>query len=198
LRSRSSLVLLSDRLVEAIADLDVSEAESVKRFKRRIRQCKEVFLRFTHRYWFHEVSDQAQAKALYRMCRDGLGTERLYAEVRREIQDMSDYLDSDSIRRQSNMVIRLTVVTTGGLIGTITTGYFGMNLLAEADSHLLRKIAYFALGTIATAALTGWVIARSKRQSDFLEALSDERLPSRDKLAAFTAVWRRRHGAVEE
>jgi len=129
------------------------------------------------------------------MCREALGTEQLYREVRREIQDMSEYLDSDSIRRQSNMVIRLTVVTTVGLIGTITTGYFGMNLLAEADSHLVRKIVYFLLGTAVTTALTGWTIVRSKRLSDFLEALADERLPARDKIAAFAAVWRRSRGS---
>lgn len=140
------------------------------------------------------MSDQAQARALYSMCCEALGTERLYTEVRKEIQDMSEYLDSDSIRRQSNMVIRLTVVTTFGLIGTITTGYFGMNLLAEADSQLVRKIIYFVLGVGATAALTGWTIARSRRLSDFLEALSDERLPARAKLTAFLAVWRRPSG----
>jgi len=181
--------------VEAVTDLDVDDTESVKRFKRRIRQYKEIFLRFTHRYWFQEVSDQTQARALYRMCREGLGTEHLHTEVRREIQDMSEYLDSDSIRRQSNMVIRLTVVTTVGLIGTITTGYFGMNLLDETKSHLVQKIVYFLLATTATTALTGWAIARSKRLSDFLEALSDERLSAREKLAAFTAVWGRERGA---
>jgi hypothetical protein len=188
---KAALVLFSDRLVAAVTDLDVGDTESVNRFKRRIRQYKEVFLRFTHRYWFHEVSDQAQARALYRMGCEALGTERLYAEVRKEIQDMSEYLDSDSIRRQSNMVIRLTVVTTVGLIGTITTGYFGMNLLAEAESHIVRKIVYFVLGAAATTAVTGWTIVRSRRLSDFLEALSDERLTAREKLAAFTAIWRR-------
>jgi len=192
---KAALVLLSDWLVEAVTDLDVDDTESVKRFKRRIRQYKEIFLRFTHRYWFQEVSDQTQARALYRMCREGLGTEHLHTEVRREIQDMSEYLDSDSIRRQSNMVIRLTVVTTVGLIGTITTGYFGMNLLDETKSHLVQKIVYFLLATTATTALTGWAIARSKRLSDFLEALSDERLSAREKLAAFTAVWGRERGA---
>jgi hypothetical protein len=194
---KAALVLMSDRLVGAVTDLDVGDTESVKRFKRRIRQYKEGFLRFTHRYWFHEVSDQAQARALYGMCCDGLGTERLYTEVRSEIQDMSEYLDSDSIRRQANMVIRLTVVTTLGLIGTITTGYFGMNLMAEADAPLLRKVVYFTLGTAAATVLTGWVVARSKRLSDFLEALSDERLAAGDKLRTFTAVWRRRRPRPE-
>ena len=40
----------------------ISDADSVRRFKRTIRQLLEIFLRFTHRYWFHEVSDQPQAK----------------------------------------------------------------------------------------------------------------------------------------
>src|SRR4030095_13078528 len=100
---------------------------------------------------------------------------------------MSGYLDSDSLRRQSNMGIRLTVVTTVGLIGTITTGYFGVNLLSEADSHPARKIVYFVVWTVATTALTGWTIARSKRLSDFLEALADERLSAREKLPPSTA-----------
>ena len=39
---------------------------------------------------------------------------------------------ADSLRRQANTVVRLTVVTILGLIGTITTGFLGMNLLAEA------------------------------------------------------------------
>ena len=41
---------------------------------------------------------------------------------------MSDYLDSDALRRQANTVVRLTVVTIFGLIGTVVTGFLGMNL----------------------------------------------------------------------
>jgi membrane protein YqaA with SNARE-associated domain len=188
---RASLVMLSDRLVDALGRLDIGDAESVKRFKRSIRQLKEIFLRFTHRYWFHEISDQAQARALYRMARAALDTERLYAEVRDEIQDMSAYLDSDSLRRQANTVIRLTVVTTVGLIGTITTGFLGMNLLAAADASVLVKLGYFVVVLVPTTAITAFSILRSKRLADFLETLADERLPGRRKLSAFADVWRR-------
>ena len=59
--------MLSDRLVVALSRLDIRDPESVRRFKRSIRRMKEIFLRFTHRYWFHEVSDQPQAQELYRM-----------------------------------------------------------------------------------------------------------------------------------
>ena len=64
---KAALLMLSDRLVDALETLEVGDPESVKRFKRAIRQRFEIFLRFTHRYWFHEISDQAQAKALFNL-----------------------------------------------------------------------------------------------------------------------------------
>ena len=108
---KAALLMLSDRMVDALNRLDIRDADSVKRFKRTIRQLLEIFLRFTHRYWFHEVSDQPQAKELYRMTANFLGTDRLYDEMREEIEDMSDYLEADTLRRQANTVVRLTVVT---------------------------------------------------------------------------------------
>jgi len=45
---------------------------------------------------------------------------------------------------------------------------------------------------VLSALLTGFAIVRSKRLSDFLEALSDERLSQRDRLATLLAVWRSR------
>ena len=189
---KAALVMISDRLVDAVNRLDIQDAESVKRFKRTIRLLKEIFLRFTHRYWFHEVSDQTQARALYRMAHEALDTDRLFAEVRDEIQDMSEYLDSDSLRRQANMVIRLTVVTIVGLIGTISTGFLGMNLIAAADAHPFLKLGYFAIVLVPTIVLTGYSIMKSKRLSDFLEALADERMSTRRKLGTFVDVWRRR------
>ena len=187
---RAALLMFSNRLVEALDQLDITDAESVKRFKRVIRQNFEIFLRFTHRYWFHELSEQAQIKALYHMCNRHLGTEAIYAEVKQEIYDMNQYLDSDSLRRQANTVVRLTVVTTFGLIGTVVTGFLGMNLLAEADASLGRKLLLFVLTMIPVTWLTFYTIVKSKRLSDFLEALSDERMSARDKLGSLLAVWR--------
>ena len=161
-------------------------------FKRDIRGLKEIFLRFTHRYWYHEVSDQLQAKALYRLCHEHLASERMYCEVRDEIEEMNKYLDSDSIRRQANMVIRLTVVTIFGLIGTVATGFLGMNLFAEADASLLHRLGFFAAVFIPTVALTFYTISKAKRLADFLDALSDEALPLKVKAGALLQVWTKR------
>jgi hypothetical protein len=186
---KAALLMLSDRLVDALNRMDIRDAESVRRFKRAIRHIKEIFLRFTHRYWFHEVSDQAQARELFRMSREYLDTERLYAQVREEIQDMSEYLDSDSQRRQSNTIVRLTVVTTFGLIGTVAASFLGMNLIAEADNPLSVKIAYFLFVFVPVTFLTLYTVVKSKRLSDWLETLSDERVSGAAKLRALLDVW---------
>jgi hypothetical protein len=88
-------------------------------------------------------------------------------------------------------VVRLTVVTIFGLIGTVTTGFLGMNLLAEADAPLPYRLALFAAVFVAATALTIYTMAKSKRLSDFLDALSDERMGASNKAKAFIGVWRR-------
>ena len=183
--------MMSDRLVDAMNHLDIDEPESVKRFKRKIRRLKEVFLSFTHRYWFHEISHQPIARELYARCGRELGSDGLYTEVRDEIEAMDDYLDSDSLRRQANTVVRLTVVTVFGLVGTVATGILGMNVFAEAEAPLWRRLGLFVLIVLLSVGLTFYTITKSKRLSDFLDAVSDERLTLREKLRALAAVWSR-------
>ena len=188
---KAALLMYSDRLVEALRDLEVVNPASVRRFKRAIRASFEGFLRFTHRYWFHEISDQAQVKALWHLCARHLELDALYVEVKERIHDMSTYLDADSLRRQANTIVRLTVVTIFGLIGTVTTGFLGMNLIAEADASMTRKLVYFFVVFIPTIFLTFYTMAKSRGLSDFLDALSDERLTAWQKMKALAAVWRR-------
>ena len=191
---KAALLMYSDRLADALKHLDIGDAGSVRRFKRAIRECFAGFLGFTHRYWFHDISEQAQVRALFRMCSSHLGTDELYREVKERIADMSGYLEADSLRRQANTVVRLTVVTAFGLIGTVTTGFLGMNLLAEAEAPMSRRMLLFTAVFVATTALTVYTMAKSKRLSDFLDALSDERLSAWTKIKTFAGVWRRDDG----
>jgi hypothetical protein len=192
---KAALLMFSDRLAHALMGLDPGSPDSVRRFKRAIRRSFEGFLRFTHRYWFHEISEQAHVRALWHMCASHLGLDDLYKEVKERIADMNNYLDADSLRRQANTVVRLTVVTIFGLIGTVTTGFLGMNLIAEPDAPPARKLLYFALVFVPTILLTCYTIVKSKRLSDFLDALSDERLTLPQKLGTLAAVWgREKHG----
>jgi len=167
---------LSDELAVAMNRLTVGDADSVRAFKRTIRQMMEVFLRFTHRYWFHEVSNQWVARDVFARLRRQLNIDELYREVHDEVMDMNNYLDSDSARRQANTVLRLTVVTVFGLVGTVATGVLGMNLLDETAQPLSRRAAVFMVTLAVVVALTGFSVVRSKRLADALDALSDERV----------------------
>ncbi|MCK6390341.1 MAG: CorA family divalent cation transporter [Azonexus sp.] len=183
---RASLLVFSEILVDAVNDLDIRDDDSVRRFKRRIRANFETFLRFTHRYWFHELSERPHIQAIYRLCAGHLHNDAVYEEVRDEIREMSNYLDSDSQRRQSNTVVRLTVITILGLIATVTTGYFGMNIIAFGEGSMLARSLHGLLAALVFVVLILFAVARSKPLSDFLEALSDERLSLRQK---FGRLW---------
>jgi Mg2+ and Co2+ transporter CorA len=185
---RATLLVFSDVLVDAVNALNIRNEDMVRKFKRRIRSNFETFLRFTHRYWFHELSERPHLQAIFRLCSDHLRNDALYEEVRDEIREMSHYLDSDSQRRQSNTVLRLTVITIIGLIATVTTGYFGMNIIAFGEDSLWERALH---GVLATSVFTGLIllaIARSKRLSDLLEVLTDEDRPLRTKMRAFWNV----------
>ena len=102
---------------------------------------------------------------------------------------MAGYLDSDSLRRQANTLLRLTVVTIFGLTGTVATGMLGMNIFAMEDLAWYEKTFWFALTLGLTVSLTVYTIVKSKRLSDFLDALSDERVGWRIKAGTLLRVW---------
>ncbi len=183
---RAALLIFSEVLVDAVNDLDIRNDYSVRRFKRRIRANFETFLRFTHRYWFHELSERPHIQAMYRLCSNHLHNDAMYDDVRDEIKEMSHYLDSDSQRRQSNTVVRLTVITILGLIATVTTGYFGMNIIPFGEGSILERALHGLLASVFFVTLVLFAVARSKRLSDFLEAMADERLTLGGK---FRALW---------
>ena len=106
-------------------------------------------------------------------------------------REMSAYLDSDSQRRQSGTVLRLTVVTIFGLIAAVVTGYFGMNLFSFPEVPESRKLLQFGVVTVVTLSLVLFAVARSKRLSDFLEAMSDERLDGHAKWSSLARVFRK-------
>lgn len=172
---KAALLMLSDRLVAAIKQLEMQSAQSSQGFRRETFRLQEAFMRFTQRYWFTEVSDQAQTRDLFRMQRTHLGNEELYKELRGEIFDMVQYLDSDVLRRQSGTIHRLTAVTIVGLVGTIATGFLGMNLIDETSAPIGLKLAYFGIVGAAVTVLTVAVVVFSRPLTALLDRLSGER-----------------------
>ncbi len=85
-------------------------------------------------------------------------------------------------------MVRLTVITILGLIATVTTGYFGMNIIAFGEGTVPNRLLHGFVATSVFVALVLFAIARSQRLSEFLEALSDEKLTFAGKSKAFWVV----------
>jgi hypothetical protein len=83
---KAALHMFSDRLVAAVSRLDITDAETNRIFRRDIRHTLENFLRFEHRYWFQEISNQAQARELFLMTRQHLTLDLLYRDIRQELR----------------------------------------------------------------------------------------------------------------
>ena len=120
---KAALLMFSDRLVEALNVLDVGDADSVKRFKRAIRsQLRRLPALHAPLLVPRGLRAGAGAGAV-RTCARSISTSiRSTPRSRSASRDMNSYLDADSLRRQANTVVRLTVVTIFGLIGTVATG----------------------------------------------------------------------------
>ncbi|MFZ2301525.1 MAG: CorA family divalent cation transporter [Gallionella sp.] len=189
---RASLLVFSDRMVDAVHDLDIHLPQSISRFRRRIYAGFEAFLRFTHRYWFHELSERSHVQALYRMCSEHLRNDALYLEVKEELRDMSQYLDSNAQRQQSTTIVRLTVVTTFSMVGTVVTGFLGMNLIAEADAPIFERLTYFFVVTLIVALFMLLAILKSKQLSDVMDVLSDDQKSLSTRLSMLGKAWQRR------
>lgn len=188
---RASLLVFSNRMVDAVHDLDIRVPQSINCFRRRIYAGFEAFLRFTHRYWYHELSERSHVQALYRLCSKHLSNDSLYQEVKEDLRDMSQYLDSNSQRQQSTTIVRLTVVTTFSMIGTVATGLLGMNLIAEADAPTSTRLAYFFVTTLITALLMLLAILKSKQLSNVMDMLADDQKSLRTRLAGLGKAWQR-------
>ena len=105
-------------------------------------------------------------------------------------------MDTDAVFADTPIAISpvrssATVVTIFGLIATVVTGYFGMNLFSFPDVPESRKLLQFGVVTVFALGLVLFAVARSKRLSDFLEAMSDERLPLRAKWVSLSGVFRK-------
>lgn len=186
---KAALLSLSNRFSRAVERLNVRDFQSVSIFKRSVRETLEVFLRFNHRYWFHELSNQVQASDFFRRWSHQLGSDALYNEVREEARDINEYLDADRMRKQADNAMRLTVVSACGMVGTIVTGFLGMNLYSHSELSTLSKWLIFFMVFIPVTGLALYTVMLSRRIASFMEALSSEGLTWGEKFKTFRQIW---------
>jgi hypothetical protein len=186
---KGALLNLSNRFSISVERLRVGDYDSVRVFKQTVRETLELFLRFNHRYWFHEISNQVLAADLYERWSAELGTQALYEDVREESRDINEYLDADRTRRSSDNVQRLTVVSACGMVGMVATGFLGMNIFEHHNLEVWQKFAVFFAVFVPAVALTAYTVLISRRLATFMEALASERMTWTEKADALRQIW---------
>ena len=112
--------------------------------------------------------ERPHVQAIFRLCAGHLRNDDLYDEVRDETRRNVPVSDSDSQRRQSNTVVRLTVITILGLIATVTTGYFGMNIIPSGKDRSGERVIHGPLvATVVFVCLVLFAVARPSASPDF-------------------------------
>ena len=113
----------------------------------------------------------------------------LYAEVREEARDINEYLDADRMRKQTDNAMRLTVVSSCGMVGTVATGFLGMNLYSHSDLPISYKVIIFLVVFVPTTMLALYTVVVSKRLANFMEAMASEGLTWQEKFSQFRQIW---------
>ena len=123
---KAALLSLSERLSQAIGRESASDRLC---FARDIQAVQRDILRFTHRFWFEDLSNHQQAHELFALLRRHLGTDRLYEQVTREAAESSRFLDAEQQIGLAKDASVYAQVGAAGLAVAIATGFLGMNLI---------------------------------------------------------------------
>lgn len=148
-----ALLMISDQLSEVAYDVSkTGTADEVQRIHQRL-------LRFTHRFWFPELTNQIQGRELFSMWSRHLGTSTLFSQVKIEAQEINQYLDGVVQNQQAETSVRLTVVATIALTFTLIVGALGMNLF-DNESEVLM---YWIFGAFLSSFLLIFYTLRKAR-----------------------------------
>jgi hypothetical protein len=133
----------------------------------RLKRFYAEFLEFTQVYWFDEVSPQSQGVELFEMWQRELRSKALYEEVRQELKDLVEYMNTRAAQRQADEAIKQTrvaedftrVAVVLGVVGVVA-GLLGMNWLPlDAEPWTLESpfswanLVWLAAALLVTMAL---------------------------------------------
>lgn len=154
----ASLLAISERMSEAVQSDPSGTQKDRKEFRRMIQRAHSDLIRFTHRYWFDEVSNQLQAKELYSWWRGLMGTEKLYQQVSAEVSESDTLLHMQSTDRQAALSKGLNILAAYGLAISIAVSFLGINVLLPQLEGWIAATCHVT-GVVAQWWLSGFAIA---------------------------------------
>jgi len=100
---------------------------------------------------------------MYSLARKQMDLDALFKEVKEEIDDSHEYLSTKEAIEQSDMMSRLTVVATIGLVFGLAFSFLGMNIFKTALWEKYTGLSLLGTSVLAGFILLGLVIGFSKK-----------------------------------
>lgn len=154
---QAALQNLSDQMAHAmLKELASKDTTQIASIMRRM-------LEFTQVFWFTDVSNQLQARELFRLIRRPLGLEALYEQVSSEAREANAYLNRREDQRIAEATERFNRIAVAGVVVAGATGFLGMNVWVEGWRDQ-PGVLVFLLSLIFFAASAGvlWTLTRKE------------------------------------
>lgn len=170
----AALLATSSRISRAVSDLAAGEREGKEsqgraqaEFRDTMIEIEHDFLQFVRLFHFTGLSNQIQPNELFLKWRHALGVDRIFADLRTEIETATQFALSleqrektaaqhevaIAQREEASAASRLTAIATIGAVLGLAFSFLGSNILKDIES-LLRLTA--ALGGFS---LCGWLLS---------------------------------------
>ena len=124
---RASLITFKDRISHAVKILSNSkkcDKSNQEEFQKKVQLIQKDLLDFTHRYWFTEISPQLQGQELFENWRTHLKTPILYEQVKEEITNVNQVLDTQEQAEQTRQANNLARGAALGFPLALIVGWF--------------------------------------------------------------------------
>lgn len=165
---KNALLTLSERLANALRAADGNP----RHFEDAAEAIEKDVLRFTHRYWFEDISAQIQGQEVFDRLREMLRLRPLYDQITREVREANQVSGAREQRELARKAARLNRTVFWGLVLTATTGFLGMNVFGEEIVGRAGIVWFFLIGLCAFALF--WLFWRCPIE-EWLDGGSDRR-----------------------
>jgi hypothetical protein len=127
----ATLLVFSDGLEQAVKH---AKNDPVK-YRQAIDREATNFSIFTDRYWLYEATNQVQGQELYHFWVEKLRLRELYRQVRDQIHDVHEILESQAEAELSERAGQLTKAGIPIGILSVLVGFWGSNFFEKRDSY---------------------------------------------------------------
>jgi len=171
---KAALLAIEDELSGVAEDIrGDAGSHYLKQVHGELQRIEEMFLRFTHRYWVAEVSNQVQARELFSLWVGHLGTKALYQQVSDKLRDLYGYMEARVAWRRAEAADRLANLAAYGVILGLPLAALAADPLVSAvkqlycDPQSIRStwpvFAWLAVAAALAFAPYWWLLRRSAK-----------------------------------